>query len=317
MLDKLWLFSSVSIGAQVATAPLSLYYFHQFPTYFVVANWVVVPAALVVLCLGLVVLATGFWVDLSILIAWLLETVVLGVNAFIDHIQRLPYSLVEHIYWSIFVVLLLYGLLVLCLTFLHTKRMKYLIAISALAILLLLHAMQVYLVRQTQCKVIFYSIDRHQVAAFIKGRHSTLCVDSRFKTDTQQCAYHVQPSQAALGITSSDTYMLEEAVQPQEFPMQVWHGLRVAVWQGKKFIFLGKRGRDLPRLAEKVHTDFLVVEENAVTTLQPLLDRFRFGTLVIGASNRKFLAQQLQEEAVQHGLHSHSLLQHGALTVSW
>lgn len=317
MLDKLWFFSSVSIGAQVATAPLSLYYFHQFPTYFVVANWVVVPAALVVLCLGLMVLATSFWVDLSILIAWLLETVVLGVNAFIDRIQRLPYSLVEPIYWSIFVVLLLYGLLILCLTFLHTKRMKYLIAISALAMLLSLHAMQVYFVRQTQCKVIFYSIDRHQVTTFIKGRHSTLCVDSRFKADMQQCAYHVQPSQAALGITSSDTYMLEEEVRPQEFPMQVWHGLRVAVWQGKKFIFFGKSGRNLPHFAEKIRTDFLVVEENAVTTLQPLLDRVDFGTLVIGASNRKFLAQQLQEEAVQHGLRSHSLLQHGALTVSW
>ncbi len=67
----------------------------------------------------------------------------------------------------------------------------------------------------------------------------------------------------------------------------------------------------------KVHTDFLVVEENALTTLQPLLDRFDFGTLVIGASNRRSLAQKLQEEALKYRLHSHSLLQQGALTVSW
>jgi competence protein ComEC len=317
MLDKLWLFSSVSIGAQVATVPLSLYYFHQFPTYFVIANWVVVPAALVVLCLGLAVLVTSFWAGLSAPIAWLLEAVVLGVNIFIDSIQKLPYSLVEPIYWSTFVVVLLYGLIVLYLAFLHTKRMKYLMAVSALAILLSLRAIQVHFVRQTQCKVIFYSIDRYQVTAFIKGRHSTLCVDSRFKANAQKCAYHVQPSQAALGIISSDTYMLEEAVQHQEFPMQAWHGLRVAVWQGKKFIFLGKSGGELPCFARKVHTDFLVVEEDAVTNLQPLLDRVDFGTLVIGTSNQRFLAQQLQEVATQHGLCSHSLPQHGALTVSW
>jgi competence protein ComEC len=317
ILDKLWLFSSVSIGAQIATVPLSLYYFHQFPTYFVVANWVVVPAALVVLCLGLMVLVTSFWPGFSVLIAWLLEAVVLGVNVFIDSVQKLPYSLIEPIYWRAFVVVLLYGLLVLYLAFLHTKRIKYLMAVSVLAMLLSLHAMRVQFMRHTQCKVIFYSIDRHQVTAFIKGRHSTLCVDNRFKVNAQQCAYHVRPSQAALGIISADTYMLEEAVQHQGFPMQVWRGLRVAVWQGKKFIFLGKSGRELPRFAKKVPTDFLVVEENAVTTLQPLLDRFDFGTLVIGASNQRLLAQQLQEVAAQCGLYSHSLLQHGALTISW
>jgi hypothetical protein len=91
----------------------------------------------------------------------------------------------------------------------------------------------------------------------------------------------------------------------------------VAVWQGKKFIFIDKNSEDLPHLAEKVPTDFLVVEENAVITLQPLLDRLDVGTLVIGASNQRSLAQKLQKEAMQHGLHNHSLLQQGAFTVSW
>jgi competence protein ComEC len=315
--DKLWLFASVSLGAQVATAPLSVYYFHQFPTYFVIANWVVVPAALVILCLGLAVLATNCWAGLSILIAWLLETIVLGVNAFVGSIQRLPYSFVEPIYLSASVVLLLYGLLVLCLIFLHTKRIKYLIAMSLLAILLSLHTIQKYLSQQTQCKVIFYSIDHHQVIAFVKGCHSTLCVDSSFKVNSPKYTYHVQPSQTALGITTSDTYMLEEAVQHQALPIQVWHGLKLATWQGKKFIFIDKNSKKLPRLAEKVYADFLVVEGNALTTLQPLLDLFDFGILVIGASNQRSLAQKLQEEALKHRLHSHSLLQQGALTVSW
>jgi competence protein ComEC len=317
ILDKLWLFSSVSIGAQAATVPLSLYYFHQFPTYFVVANWVVVPAALVILCLGLTVLATSFWVGLSALIAWLLEAVVLGVNVFIDSMQKLPYSLIEPIYWSVHVVVLSYGLIVLYLALLHTKRIQYLVAASALAVLLSLRAVQVHFARQAQCKVIFYSIDRHQVTAFIKGRHSTLCVDSSLKVNAQKCAYHLQPSQVALGIISSNIYMLEEAGQHQEFPMRIWCGLRVAVWQGKKFIFLGKSERRLPCFSGKVHTDFLVVEEGAITSLQTLLDRFDFDTLVIGASNQRFLVQKLQKEALKHGLQSHSLSQQGALTVSW
>lgn len=188
---------------------------------------------------------------------------------------------------------------------------------SLLAVLLSLHTIRVCLSRQTQCKVIFHSIDHHQVTAFVKGRHSTLCVDSSFEANSQKYAYHIQPSQMALGITFSETFILEEAVQHQALPIQVWHGLRLAIWQGKKFIFIDRNSKNLPRLTEKIYTDFLVVEENALTTLQSLLGQFDFGTLVIGASNRRSLAHKLQEEALKHRLHSHSLLQQGALTVSW
>ena len=315
--DKLWLLSSVSLAAQLATAPISLYYFHQFPTYFLVANWVVVPAASAILCLGLVVLLTSSWVALSALVAWLLETMVLGVNSFIACIQKLPYSIIAHVSWNVFMVLLLYGLLILWLAFLRTRQLRYGVATSMLALLLSLQAIETRLVQQEQCQVIFYSIDRHQVVAFIKGRQSTLCVDGRFKDVPHKHCYHVQPSHTALGITSWGSYTLEEAAQQPDFPLQTWQGLKVAVWYGKQFIFLDSGSQPLPRFISKVSTDFLVVENNAVTALQPLLDRFDFDTLVIGASNSRALAQQLQGAATQHGLHSHSLLQQGALTVSW
>ena len=317
LLDKLWLLSAVSLGAQLSTAPLSVYYFHQFPTYFLVANWVVVPAAFAIVCLGLLVLATCFWPGLSAAIAWLLEKVVLGVNVWIECAQKLPYSLVESIYLSASGVLLLYGLLILLLVFLHNKRMKYLIAMSMLAMFLSLRAVQVSLSQQTQRKVIFYSIGHHQVISFVKGRHSTLCVDRRFQIDSPKYAYHVRPSQMALDITATDTYMLEEVIQQKTFPMQLWHGMKVAVWQGKKFILLDKASKHLPKLAEKVYIDFLVIEENVVTTLRPLLEQFEIGTLVIGASNRRSLVQKLQKEAKECSLYSHSLSQQGALTVVW
>ena len=315
--DKLWLLSSVSLAAQLATAPISLYYFHQFPTYFLVANWVVVPAASAILCLGLVVLLTSSWAVLSALVAWLLETMVLGVNSFIACIQKLPYSIIAPVSWSVFMVLLLYGLLILWLAFLRTRQLRYGVATSMLALLLSLQAIETHLVQQAQCQVIFYSIDRHQVVAFIKGRQSTLCVDGHFKDVPHKHCYHVQPSHTALGITSLASYTLEEVAQQPDFPLQTWQGLQVAVWYGKQFIFLDSGSQPLPRFVAKVHTDFLVVENNAVTALQPLLDRFDFDTLVIGASNSRALAQQLQGAATQHGLHSYSLLQQGALTVSW
>jgi competence protein ComEC len=317
LFDKLWMLSSLSLGAQLATMPLVLYYFHQFPTYFLVANWVVVPAVSVMLCLALGVLMTSFWAPLSTLIADMLEKVVLAINGFVGIIQRLPYGLVDHIHVDAAVVLLLYLILLLCLALLHTRQMKYLLTASMLVIMLSLHAIQVHWGRQGQRKLIFYSVNHHQVISFVKGQHSTLCVDNRFSVDSPKYAYHVQPNQTALGITSLVTYTLEEATEKSSFPLQTVLGLKVAVWQGKKLLIINDSIRDLPRLAEKIYVDFLVVEGNAVKTLQPLLDRFYFGTLIIGTCNQQALAQQLQEEATQHGLCSHSLFHQGAFTAAW
>lgn len=317
ILHKLWVWTSVSLAAQIATLPISIYYFHQFPTYFIVANWVVVPAALLILCLGVLILTTGFCPGCSSMIGWVLEKIVEGVNAFVAAIQALPYSIIDNIYLSVTAVLLLYGFLLLWLLFWHTRRLRYGVIASIVVVLLSLHGIHSYLVQQAQCQVIFYSISRHQVIAFTKGHQSALCVDDHFRDLPEKYTYHVQPSQTALGISPTTYYTFEDAVQAPNFPLQTCHGLRIAVWQGKRFVFVHKCSQPLPCLSSKLRADFLVVEDNTVATLLPLLDRFTFDTLVIGASNMPHVTEQLQAEAREYGLCSHFLRQQGALVVAW
>lgn len=316
-LNKLWLLASISLSAQIATAPVSIYYFHQFPNYFILANWVVVPAALLILCLGLGVLMTGFWASLSGFLAWILEHVVNGVNTFLSSVQTLPYSVTDQLFLSPLTALLLYVFLILWLLFWHTRCLRYGITACLLMGVISLRTIQAYLIQQAQCKVIFYSIDHHRVVAFIQGLQSTLCVDECFKNSPQKYFRHVQPSHTALGVTSLASYTLEEAAQKEQLPLQTWKGFKLAVWGGKQFIFLDKGSQPLPHFTSKVRTNFLIIETNAVSTLSQLLDRFDFDVLVIGTSNTRHLAQRLQEEATQHGLCCHSLLQQGALTISF
>ncbi len=44
ILFKIWLLISVSIAAQIGTAPIALYYFHIFPNWFILTNLIVIPA---------------------------------------------------------------------------------------------------------------------------------------------------------------------------------------------------------------------------------------------------------------------------------
>ena len=81
----------VSIGAQLATMPLTLYYFGQTSNYFALTNLIVIPLAFVVLLLGLVSLAfswcmLGEW--LGIAAKW--GTWIMRQS--VEWIEALPYS---------------------------------------------------------------------------------------------------------------------------------------------------------------------------------------------------------------------------------
>lgn len=61
ILKKIWSLLSISLVAQVSTLPIVLIYFHQFPSYFLIANLLVVPL------LGLLLMVLTFFIFLLVL----------------------------------------------------------------------------------------------------------------------------------------------------------------------------------------------------------------------------------------------------------
>ena len=59
-LEKVWAISAVSIAAQIATFPISIYYFHQFPNLFLLSNIIVIPLVFTIFILGIGTIALSF-----------------------------------------------------------------------------------------------------------------------------------------------------------------------------------------------------------------------------------------------------------------
>lgn len=60
VIQKLWEITSVCLAAQIAVAPLSIFYFHQFPGLFLLSNWLILPffGLFLITSVGLVALMT-------------------------------------------------------------------------------------------------------------------------------------------------------------------------------------------------------------------------------------------------------------------
>ncbi|MFV0365287.1 MAG: ComEC/Rec2 family competence protein [Mangrovibacterium sp.] len=102
-----WGIITISLAVQLGTAPLSLYYFHQFPSYFLVSNLVAIPAATIILGLSLFALFLSPWQTLAtpffVVLDWL-------VHLFLQIFQWMSswaYAAIKNIYLSEFGLALL------------------------------------------------------------------------------------------------------------------------------------------------------------------------------------------------------------------
>ena len=114
----LWSMFAVSLAAQIGVAPLVAYYFGYFSPWFLLTNFIAVPAATLILWLAPVVLL------FPVLLPMLL-TVVAGLNAFLTLVTRLPGANISHLQPSglqvamVYVIVIAIYLLVTRLQCLH------------------------------------------------------------------------------------------------------------------------------------------------------------------------------------------------------
>jgi len=108
LLNGLWGMTTVSLSAQLGTAPLIVYYFGRFPTYFLLSNYVVIPLATAILYLTVLSMVTFWWAGLQYWLVALLSTIVLLMNDLLKGISCLPYCSIEGLHISILQVGFLY-----------------------------------------------------------------------------------------------------------------------------------------------------------------------------------------------------------------
>lgn len=126
---------TVSVAAQLMTLPLCLYHFHQFPTYFLIANIVAVPLSTAVLYIGLIFFSMHWWSPVAYLSINLSDTLIRIMNIFIGYIDCLPYALLERIPCTLFDCALLYTLLYILLKAPNMRLGKLVIRLQLLLLL--------------------------------------------------------------------------------------------------------------------------------------------------------------------------------------
>jgi competence protein ComEC len=151
-----WNLITVSVAAQLATFPLSVYTFGQFPNYFLLANLSVITLSFVVVVSGVCLLAVSFIPMVSNWIAWLLTHEIKLMNFIIQSIEKIPGAVTENISISWVQILLIYlCIIAFYLLFQQKKKIYYWIGFSSFLGIILLFDYDKYQTQHIENRTIY------------------------------------------------------------------------------------------------------------------------------------------------------------------
>ena len=136
-LDWLWKGSAVGIAATIATTPFMLYWFHQFPNYFLLSNIVVMLLGFIVLLFLIILIFTAWIPYFNTLIIFLTALSLQALVVGIQYVDEIPGGVSGGFELNFFQFLVIGGLIGFCFHKLLIKQFFPKIALAGLAVCLL------------------------------------------------------------------------------------------------------------------------------------------------------------------------------------
>lgn len=292
--DEIWKVCAVSIAAQVATLPLCLFYFHQFPNYFLITNLFIVPGSFVVLILGICLLVVSAADVIADLIGFLLEQLIAFLNFLIFTVEGLPWSAITNIFITPFQCVTLAALLIMAWV-ITENRSRVAVGMALTLIVTFSTTSWIYTMESGTPRLIVYAV-RGSSAIDVMVNYTTLSIGPPSAEHLRQRIPY------RIALRSADRVEdLNSASVVKGCDLYVWQGHSIACISSPISDFTSSRSVDL-----------VIISNNSVKDMARLARSIVAKCYVIDGSNNRVAAASLSAQAAELPLRVHNVLNQGA-----
>jgi len=293
-----WDIITVSLAAQLLTAPLAILYFHQFPNYFLITNIAAMTLTTFVMAFGVAVLALSFWDFAYEYLSLGLKYSIKLMNWIIVKVEALPYSVMGNIDWSLLQIILIYLIIILLLAAFFYKNRTCLFQGIICAVIVIGMDMYKQLTVNQQQKIVFYSVKSGYAIDCIDGRNSTLICDAITANDPQTYNYSIKNNHIYNRIKTT------EHIANQHF----------IDFHGKTILIIDKPIHTLA-LEQKLRVNYILLHNNLDISIDVLQSMFDFDMLITDGSYSYYRLKNIREQCAKKMIPYHELKNYGAMIV--
>lgn len=304
LIDRLWKVTTVAIAAQIATLPITIYFFHQFPNYFLLANPIVILLSSFVLMFGLgflVVSPIFAFLGLEIInnfFAAILKYLVIGLNETVLFTESVRFSVSKFLNFTFLEMLVLYFFIFCVLALIKSKKYIWVrLSIYSIALLIGLYIQTLFEVSQQKI-VCLHAIPKATAVSIIDGSYAKLVANSEFLSERKNFNFRINNFWSENGVINTKTEIL-------------LNNSNIFYWHGKSFLFLNNSF--LEKVEKPLVVDYLIIRNKKLRFTKDIKDKLSFKYLIIDGSISKYYADKIEEDAAKEGILAYSLLKNGAL----
>lgn len=302
ILDKIWVLTSVAIAAQLITAPLCLYYFHQFPNYFLFTGLLVIPLSTILIYMIIFLFVISPWEWGAALTGKGINFLVEFMNSSIKTIENLPGALTSNISFNSIQVILFYTILFTATLFIMNKKIQYLryFLVSVILILVIGIYEKSELIKQQKFYV--YNIKGVSAINFIDGSNNVLFSD--IEKQTSKISSALKGNWISLGVEKERVVPFAQLNEQFLFTNLITTDNGNLFFKKNFFNFYGCRIviiRDDFTINDSLKTiipvDYMILSNNTKMKITYLLTGFKPKQIIIDSSNSNWKINQWIKEA--------------------
>lgn len=287
-----WDLTAVSMAAQIGTFPLALYYFHQFPNYFLLSNYFAIPLASFIIYLAVSYLLLSWIPLLAVVPAFILKQLLFALNYSVAFIDDLP-AAVSYLHVDFLQLAFIVMIVVFLMRFIESK--KFIPLAGALLFLLLFvgsHAIIKWRTA-TESSIVVYADNKHTHLNLIHGRNHRL-----FSTDS------VAADRSASAYWKSKKLLTPIVTQQQTSFVTTFEDKRIVVLLDD---MLKRKVTNYP-----IETDILIVGNKVKIRASDILNNIKPKLCIVDLSISVWYAKQLKDSCQSRGIGFYDLREQGA-----
>ncbi len=293
----IWQLSTVAIAAQFGTLPFSLYYFKQFPTYFLLGNIFAIPFVFIATILGFIMIPASFIPYISHPITSAIEFITVYFLKLISVLQSLPYGLIKPIQIEVCQGIMLAALIMNSYLVIRIRNWKLLFLSLGCVIVFIGFDIKDKVLSLNEKGIIIYNLPNISCLELVDGNTSFIILKDVSKHYIDKINYHVINH---ILRQKRKTELSDYSEISKKLPIIKKDGHLLICWNGKSIAILNG-DNDIKKL-KGMNIDYMVIS-NSNTIPEDLRNLTHRNGKIIWDSSNSYGIRMAGREQLHESIH--------------